>query len=508
MTLTSDYKLLLMADYNSVTAPSALGCWTMADEAERGAMQEDTPATTTSAPAVSVPVPVGGASQESVDEPSAPPAAISGANSPTGAAIADLVAAEGTLASPEPPRESTTAEEREPDEEPPSKRPRLVDGENDTQTAPLMQEEPPKDSDMPDAVPTLGAEATAPSEPPTRATDDPDPQPERTAASQAIPTDAAPSEPAEQDKEEDPAADRPETAQEESAATATSAPSHTLNLPADTSGPPTEDTAVVTTGPSIAAESTEGEPAGEDSQPLEPIPEPALLATAPSPDNADLPPSGAEPLPRASNPAPSAATAADSKRAAAPAAAAPPPAAETPVAPAPLSDARPEAGPAASKNTESAVIDAGPSTEAGVPVQAVDSASAPSAPSPPAAATALTTAPPTEGAVPVPGPDTAQPPATETAPTSAPVAADVTPATIAESYTTAAPPPQPEPSSASAAAPPPPPQVDFFTVPDSEAYRAAHSASQWNSLLGWARTARLESAPGGAERGWDFGTGM
>ncbi|KAL7337012.1 hypothetical protein BJY59DRAFT_517429 [Rhodotorula toruloides] len=54
----------------------------------------------------------------------------------------------------------------------------------------------------------------------------------------------------------------------------------------------------------------------------------------------------------------------------------------------------------------------------------------------------------------------------------------------------------------------PSPEPDKFAVPYSDAYRAAQSASRWNGLLGWARGVRLESSPGGAERGWDFGTGM
>ncbi|GAA5990839.1 hypothetical protein JCM10908_000040 [Rhodotorula pacifica] len=66
--------------------------------------------------------------------------------------------------------------------------------------------------------------------------------------------------------------------------------------------------------------------------------------------------------------------------------------------------------------------------------------------------------------------------------------------------TTVSPSPLVEPSPAA--------PVDPFSLPSSEPYRAIHSASKWNSLLGWARKVRLESSPGGAERGWDFGTGM
>lgn len=84
--------------------------------------------------------------------------------------------------------------------------------------------------------------------------------------------------------------------------------------------------------------------------------------------------------------------------------------------------------------------------------------------------------------------------------------------------TTPAPPivvePAPTPStsvsrpSVSSATHSPSPEPDKFAVPYSDAYRAAQSASRWNGLLGWARGVRLESSPGGAERGWDFGTGM
>ncbi|GJN88883.1 hypothetical protein Rhopal_001854-T1 [Rhodotorula paludigena] len=46
-----------------------------------------------------------------------------------------------------------------------------------------------------------------------------------------------------------------------------------------------------------------------------------------------------------------------------------------------------------------------------------------------------------------------------------------------------------------------------FDVELSEASRAADAASKWNSLLTWARTARL-AGQGGASTGWDFATGM
>ncbi|PRQ72388.1 hypothetical protein AAT19DRAFT_16312 [Rhodotorula toruloides] len=65
----------------------------------------------------------------------------------------------------------------------------------------------------------------------------------------------------------------------------------------------------------------------------------------------------------------------------------------------------------------------------------------------------------------------------------------------------------PQPPAASATQSPSP-EPDKFSVPYSDAYRAAQSASRWNGLLSWARGIRLESSPGGAERGWDFATGM
>ncbi|POY74283.1 hypothetical protein BMF94_2721 [Rhodotorula taiwanensis] len=104
------------------------------------------------------------------------------------------------------------------------------------------------------------------------------------------------------------------------------------------------------------------------------------------------------------------------------------------------------------------------------------------------------------------------PPAAESAPVSAPE----NPAPFADASNPAPTPaaiPQPAavpvPIRVSGPEPEPEPEPeDPFTVPQSEAYRAVRAASQWNSLLGWARSVRLESSPGGAERGWDFATGM
>lgn len=102
----------------------------------------------------------------------------------------------------------------------------------------------------------------------------------------------------------------------------------------------------------------------------------------------------------------------------------------------------------------------------------------------------------------------------EAAATALPLAAPPPPSASA----TPAPPTIVEPASASSASTPRPPvysathssspEPDKFVVEYSDAYRAAQSASQWNGLLNWARGVRLESSPGGAERGWDFGTGM
>ncbi|GAA5877257.1 hypothetical protein JCM1840_003034 [Sporobolomyces johnsonii] len=50
------------------------------------------------------------------------------------------------------------------------------------------------------------------------------------------------------------------------------------------------------------------------------------------------------------------------------------------------------------------------------------------------------------------------------------------------------------------------PSSDKFDNPNTDAARAAKMASQWNGLLKWARSARLNA--GGAGGGWDWGTGM
>ncbi|GAA5882249.1 hypothetical protein JCM3774_004063 [Rhodotorula dairenensis] len=139
------------------------------------------------------------------------------------------------------------------------------------------------------------------------------------------------------------------------------------------------------------------------------------------------------------------------------------------------------------------------------PAPTIESAASLAAP-PPAATSAAAMVP--GSPLPVPpltSTPSLNPTATPTPVSTANTAPTATPST--ETQTTHAD-PAPAPASASAPAPAPDIEPDPFSLPFSEAYRAVRAASKWNSLLGWARKVRLESSPGGAERGWDFGTGM
>ncbi|GAA5945574.1 hypothetical protein JCM1841_002991 [Sporobolomyces salmonicolor] len=116
-----------------------------------------------------------------------------------------------------------------------------------------------------------------------------------------------------------------------------------------------------------------------------------------------------------------------------------------------------------------------------------------------------------------------QPPST--APPPPPAFVSATPVTTSSSTSahhpvattsTAAPPPASNATSSSLAQPSLDPSQaaqpaeklssDKFNDPYTDAARAAKMASQWNGLLKWARSARLNA--GGAGGGWDWGTGM
>lgn len=206
-----------------------------------------------------------------------------------------------------------------------------------------------------------------------------------------------------------------------------------------------------------------------------------------------------------------------------PAAEGPPPASR-PVTPA----AAPATEPASHLPSPAAAVDVSPS------VRTTDDNSRAhegSEPAPPRAAAPVawtnTDPPPAPATAAAPVSATASPPAAtasaapESPPPPAPLPpSDPNPTPTATTSTTAATSPTPIPiptttpdlASAPAVAPAPAPtaevEPDPFSLPFSEPYRAVRAASKWNSLLGWARKVRLESSPGGAERGWDFATGM